>query len=697
LQLAQEEQVGVSKEEMGQLMVALVTSLESKGSLEQTGSTRDAGELDGEPKVNMGELFRPTVAVETTRTSGSALDHGDIRVTLGIANDFPAGVQLEKVRVRFTRSTTSPGSSHPETSAARRESLSRNDSAHLDELALDARTNSGAVLQEDPVQTPTDDLPLRSECGQGNLSEGMALPWSDVARSSQDGEQEAELLLEERDVHLDEKTGVNLVFLHSGVPVGHYTCTGIECVLAGTTFRLLPPSALALAGFDIAVKESTVQVAIDGAPLLMPRPLSQVETLAVSIQANDDVVSNGTLELRVFKRGSRASVKGHDELDEGELEDADEGGAEEDCGVLLLGATLRGDAKLAHQQRHEEPSSVLSLALPPLPRGGSQSYLVSLAVPPLDHKDDSSEPEAETEDTASVVVRASVRYHRDGLDSSAPSATTEIRCAEASFRVLKPLTAVVRLKRVGSRVFASFALTCNAFVPVTLQAYQLLCPVSTADPAAALLRVEQDPNAKLRGTVLRPTDGVHLAFTLAASPELETEASAAWCSLQLRLSYGTDEAWQKAMTVRAPLAEVQGKRYRIDVLPRGQDATQAFTGEAVEATALEPVTFHVHVQEEVAQSNKRALESDASSLSLRLTESSERDWILVGKPLERFTLDPCSGAHAERRREFGTQKRLLAARAGSLRFPAFRLEVDGQAIPSARVHSQQSSRRVRVS
>ncbi|OWZ15013.1 Trafficking protein particle complex subunit [Phytophthora megakarya] len=544
LQLAQEEQVGVSKEEMGQLMIALVASLQHNG-------------------VNMGELFRPTVAVETTQTSGSALNHGDIRVTLGIANDFPAGVQLETVRVRFSRTSSSQSE------------------------GLDSQNN----------------------------------------------------------VHLDEKTGVNLVFLHSGVPVGHYTCTGIECILAGSTFHLLPPSALALASFEIAVKESTVQVAIDGAPLLIPRPLTQVETINVSIQANDDRVSNGTLELRIFKKIDKCNWNG---------------------------------------------------ALPTLPRGKSLLYVVFLAVPAIDYTEHCSEPEDNTE--SSITIHASVRYQRDAVNSKAPTSTIEIRCVEATFRVLQPLTEVVRLKRAGARIFASIALTCNPFAPIILQDYQLQCPGPVGDESvASLLSVEHDPNTKLRGTSLRPNDCVHLAFTLACSPDFDKEASGSYCLLQLNLKFGSDESWLKKMTVQVPLAEVEGRRYRIDVLPRGHEVAHTFTGEMVEANVTEPVTFQIHVQEEVSESNKVALTDETNALSLCLNESCERDWILVGKQLERFTFDPCSGSRGDRRREFSTQKRLLATHSGQLRFPIFRLEVNGQAIPAARVHCQQSSRRVIVS
>ncbi|KAG3103462.1 hypothetical protein PI125_g13851 [Phytophthora idaei] len=690
LQLAQEEQVGVSKDEIEQLMVALVDSLENNGT---GGNTIDSVEDYNEPRVNMGELFRPTVAVETTQSSGSALEHGDIRVTLGIANDFPAGVHLEKVRIRFTRMPITherPQQEEPTLASA---------SPYIKE-----KKTSPGFSGEQPIDTT---LPagLSSDNERNQLSrshdveaEVATILHKVIENVHKELKDDTELLLEESDVHLDEKTGVNLVFLHSGVSVGRYTCTGIECVLAGSTFRLLPASALALASFEIAMKESTVQVAIDGAPLLMPMPLAQVETVIVSIQANDDMVSNGTLELRVFKRASKSNQNGYTtQCDDEEVEDEDESGGEEECGIQLIEAKLRdeSDSDASSTNKDEEPSSMLSVALPTVPCGGFLSYVVTLAVPPTDQTDQSSEPEDENDNVSSVIIRASVRYHREATDASSPTTTTEIRCAESTFRVLQPLTEMVRLKRVGARIFASIALTCNPFIPVVIHDYKLVFSHKETHASVQSLTVEQDPNTKLRGIILRPSDCVHFAFTLACSPDFEKEASSSCCSLQLELKY--DEKWLKTVNVQLPLTEVEGKRYRIDVLPRGQDVVHTFTDEVVEATASEPMTFQIHVQEEVSRSNKAALADDTSILSLCLNESSERDWILVGRQLERFTLDPCSGNHGDLRREFSTQKRLLATHLGQLRFPAFRLEVNGQTIPAASVHCQQSSRRVIVS
>ncbi|ETN09065.1 hypothetical protein PPTG_11118 [Phytophthora nicotianae INRA-310] len=680
LQLAQEEQVGVSKEEMEQLLVALVASLDNKSAGGNTVDSTEDNKISGsEPRVNMGELFRPTVAVETTRSSGSALEHGDIRVTLGIANDFPAGVHLEKVRIRFTRAPI--GHENPQ-----------NDEPLA---SMSRRVNEQETTPESRIVSAD----LSSDTEHDQLSEGRSVEaeiatilHKVVENVHNEIEYDTGLLLEENDVHLDEKTGVNLVFLHSGIPMGHYTCTGIECVLAGSTFRLLPPSALALASFDISAKESTVQVAIDGAPLLVPRPLAQVETVLVSIQANDDMVANGTLQVRVFKHTSKSNQTGymiHD--NDEELEEENESG-EEECGIQLIGAKL-GDSNISITD--EEPSSMLSVALPTLPRGGSLSYIVYLAVPPMNRIDRSSEPDDENDDVSSATIRASVRYHRGATGASSPTTTTEIRCAEATFRVLQPLTEMVRLKRVGARIFASIALTCNPCIPVLIQDYKMVFSHKDTDVPvqSALVTVEEDPNMKLRGTKLRPNDCVHFAFTLICSPDFEKERNSS-CSLQLELKY--DEAWLKTVNIQLSLAEVEGKRYRIDVLPRGHDTTHTLSDDTVEATASEPMTFQIHVQEEVSMSNKVALTDDSSVLSLCLNESSERDWILVGRQLERFTLDPCSGHHSDRRREFSTQKRLLATRTGQLRYPAFHLEVDGQSIPAARVHCQQSSRRVIV-
>ncbi|GMF22654.1 unnamed protein product [Phytophthora lilii] len=713
LQLAQEENVGVSKEEMEELMHTLVASLGKNAAKSEDHCAEEDDQMtDSVAKMNMDELFKPTVAVETTQTSESALQHGDIRVTLGITNEFPAGVHLEKVRVRFERVIVPeemPNHEMPQEERSLNPPREHNSSAHLDEL-ISAEAAAPDVSGNDDnesamVDVPLMNLPTSNDNEVANIVESSDNVDKAVPHSG-DHERVTEVLLEESNVHLDEKTGINLVFLHSGVPVGQYICTGIECILAGSTFQLLPPSSLATASFEIAARESTVQVLIDGAPLLIPTPSSDMETVSVSIQANDDTVSNGTLELRVFKRLSRRK---HDAClpqdDEEEGEGESESGGEEESGIQIIGASLRGQEKMIiiPDNQTEPPEGfckTFTVALPTLHRGSVLTYDLSLVVQPIDQLNHSNSDREDTfADDNSVTIMANVRYQRDGVtgNSSVPLATTEIRCAEAQFRVLQPLTESIRLKRVGSRIFVAVALACNDSIPVILQDYQLVCSEqgnggAEEDPP---LMVEQDPNTKLRGTRLRPRDCVHLAFTLASSPRFDTESGISFCTLQLHLQYGSDGTWQKTMSVRVPLAEVEGKRYRIDVLPRGQHSEHRFSGEMVEATSSEPVTFQVHVQEEKPQPNKAVLENDKNMMVLCLNESSERDWILVGKHLERFSLShPVGGS---RRRGFTTQKRLLATRTGQLRFPSFQLEVNGQIVPAARVHYQQGSRRVIVS
>ncbi|RLN71003.1 hypothetical protein BBJ28_00002503 [Nothophytophthora sp. Chile5] len=728
LQLAQEEQAGVGKEEMEQLMRALVASLEGDqvgGGGREPKEEGDDG--SGKAKMNLGELFRPSVAVETTQTSGNVLDHGEIRVTLGITNDFPAGVHLETLRVRFKKEPPSPhadGVSSPQQRGPQKEAT------HLDDLVLDADAKPAVVIEDDSGHNTVEHLEpseqphavsCESSVGRNSASAtGVATPFTPREGASKEEEEAAVVLLEESNVYLDEKTGVNLVFLHSGVPVGRYTCTSVECVITGNAFRLLPPSALALAGFEIAARESTVQVAIDGARLLMSGSSPKRETITVSVAAHDDVVANGILELRVFRRVLRGGegdfLEGDD--DDDEPQNGYGSGGEEDCGIQLLSARQRGvsasasteDIDLMTEQDNqsgvrdlEGPNrgeNMLSVALPTLPRGGTLVYDISLLVPPIEPLGDDSD--LGDRDDASVTVCALVRYQRDRADtpSSAVTTTTEIRRTEVQFRVLQPLAEKIRLKRAGQQLFASIALTCNAHMAVVLRDYRLLCSSQLTDAPgteASLLTVAQDPNARLRGTALRPRDRVHLAFTLVCSPDFDQKANDCSCLLQLDLSFAGDEdgaTWQKTMVVPVVLAGVEGQQYRIDVVPKGHEDELATSAEAIEVAGTEPVTFQIRVQERVAQVNSAEAEDE---LVLCLDESSERDWILVGKQLERFALSSTSESNGEHRRVFATQKRFFATRAGRLRFPAFRLEINGQTAPAARVLCQQSCRRVFVS
>uniref|UniRef100_A0AAV1TQP6 TRAPPC10/Trs130 N-terminal domain-containing protein n=1 Tax=Peronospora matthiolae TaxID=2874970 RepID=A0AAV1TQP6_9STRA len=682
-------QEGQDNEGMAQLMVALLACGGDGKGVVLDGNCSNLG---SGPNVTMNELFRPMLAIETCQTSGSALGEGDVCVTLAIANDYSVGVRFDRVRVRFTRTTGLCKNS------------ATNGLSHFDSPRWNEGTNVDACVENGNGKALDAKLVHETDCRSfnGTFQAESAIASGGVVENVR--EQNIELLLEKSDVHVNEKTSVNLVFRHAGVPMGQYTCTGTECVLAGSTFCLLPSRALSLARFEICAKESIVKVAIHGAPLLVPRPLPEVETVVVSIQASHDPVVDGVLEVRAFRQiGGRnvnsCIMQGCDEVEEGKSSSVEE------RGIQLIGIQLVNETKLADTKshdgtqsnyvaRHEESNSFLSIALPKLLRGDSLRYTVSLALPHTLSADSSSDVAGEDDNANRVIIQARVRYQRHRMVSSTLTTATEVRCAESTFRALQPLKEIVRLKRVGMRIFVSVALVCNRFVSIVLQEYQLRCPIQIGNHSP-LVTVEHDPNAKLRGTTLHPNDRLHLAFTLACCTDFEKKAFDSYCSLQLDVKFGGDETWLKTVTVRLPLTDVEETCYQIDVLPEDRDDVQMYTGDIIEISASEPVTFQVRVHEELTKSNEATTANSRSALYLRLDESSERDWILLGKQLERFTFDPCSGSHDDdRRREFRTQKRLLATRSGLLRFPAFCLEVSGNAIPAARVYCQQSCRQV---
>ncbi|CAI5731706.1 unnamed protein product [Hyaloperonospora brassicae] len=544
LQLAQKGQDNGSNERMAQLMVAHLARHDSrKAASEVVVSAGDIGSLRSDPAMGMDELFKCTLAVETALTGGSVLEHGDICAALAIASAFPGNVLFDKVCVRFAK-TICP-----------RKTLATKASSDCEYPGLNESIDVDACVVSIAEKASGDTLAHEINCRHSNRTVMVeSATTCDDATENVHG-QDTELILEKNDVHVDDKTGVSLVFRHADVPVGQYTCTGVECVLAGNTFCLLSPSALPLVDFEICAEGSAIEVAIDGAPLLVPRPFAEVETVAVSIEANNDTATNG---------------------------------------------------------------------------------------------------------------------------------------------VLDPLTETVRLKRVGMRIFASITLVCNPFISIVLQGYRLRCPGQAGNHPS--IRVEQDLNAKLRGSTLQPDDRLHLAFTLACSTDFEKAVSDSYCALQLDITFGGNETWLKTLTVRVPLTAVIGRCYRIDIRPEGQDDVQMYTGKIVETSASKPVTFQVRVQEETKKSNEATTANDdRTTLSLRLDESSEHDWILLGKQLERFHFDRCSQSHDEDWRKFETQKRFLATRSGLLRFPAFLLEVDGNPVPAARVYCQQSCRQVLAS
>jgi hypothetical protein len=62
----------------------------------------------------------------------------------------------------------------------------------------------------------------------------------------------------ESSVFLCEKASVDLEFFQRGLGVGHYVCSGVDCVLAGNTFNLTRGAALSL-GFEIPRLDARVR------------------------------------------------------------------------------------------------------------------------------------------------------------------------------------------------------------------------------------------------------------------------------------------------------------------------------------------------------------------------------------------------------------------------------------------------------
>lgn len=150
---------------------------------------------------------------------------------------------------------------------------------------------------------------------------------------------------------------------------------------------------------------------------------------------------------------------------------------EEDCGIKFLNAQSH-DLKATEGsdgsvKKWEDACSSFTLALPELQRGGVLTYTVLLEVPSIELE---SETDTE-EDAAAITIAAKVRYQRGVTSSSSTgTSTSETRNAEFTCRVMQPLTNVVRLKRVGARIFLAVSLTCNPLLPITLRGYKLLFP-----------------------------------------------------------------------------------------------------------------------------------------------------------------------------------------------------------------------------
>ncbi|KAI9913073.1 hypothetical protein PsorP6_005720 [Peronosclerospora sorghi] len=479
------------------------------------------------------------------------------------------------------------------------------------------------------------------------------------------GQDATVFMLEERNVCFQEHSGLTLVFRHSRVPRGHYICSQMEGVLAGISFPLVSSRAQALARFEMAPKETTVALEIKGAPILMRQPVAAVEIIAIEVRANNDLVVDGVLEVRIENCRVNRSDKSFD---------ADE----EACGIQLIGIQVLGEATASSFDVNPSKTS-LRLGVPTLCRHETLQCRVSLElnVPARCWE--------RFEDDCRFLVRASLCYHREGTRTSSSDVTTRaIQRAASSFRVLEPLRARVRLQRVATKLFTSIQLVSNPFVPLVLVDYQLHWPERGHD-ASRLVVVETDPNTNVRGTKLCPNAELQLAFTLATSPAFD-QATDGTCHLKLALQDGEDDAtWhQTTMVVPISLAEVTGTLYRIDI------GHEERPDDLVDTCVPDPVTFRLCVQEQMARRGTPL----APDCYLWLDESSHEDWIVLGKSCERFVFAASTGTHC---REFTTRKRLVPTRMGLVRFPAFRLQVNGQLIPHARVHCPQTSRHVLLS
>uniref|UniRef100_K3XA51 TRAPPC10/Trs130 N-terminal domain-containing protein n=1 Tax=Globisporangium ultimum (strain ATCC 200006 / CBS 805.95 / DAOM BR144) TaxID=431595 RepID=K3XA51_GLOUD len=735
LGITQDAKTEIGRAYLEKMMHTLVQSLDHNPV---KNSANGAG-----AKMKMGELITPSLAIETIQTTtNSDLDHGDVRVTLCVSNRFPAGIHIETLHVRFCRSNRpataraayehddeKPMSQEMDASSGRNlDSSSKeiprlhslvledDDAGEDDSVALNPHTDVdhdvvheqqlGSIGLTAAAKNPNEASPgeqdsvpeqqrkalvdtreaFPSSDGDGALS-CLEIPSADIVdNDGVDDVDEDILIFEENNVYLYEKASVHLVFLHGGLEVGQYVCTGIDCVLAGNSFNLMSASELEHIAFEIPCRESTLRITIDGPPLLTPQTIEQI---SITIDAHKDAVSDGGV-LEIFS--SRSTFDDIKFL-MAELQTKDSSSP--------TARTL--DASSA------EASEKLALIIPPLALGERLTYRVWLVV-------DDVAPEEQL--VPFTTVSASLRYqHVTGTESN-----VAVRRAEAAFQILYPLAEQIRLKLVDTRVFVAISLTCNSEHSVRLRDYRLQFRDADGNntkavDAAAALTMLQDPNGRLRGTKLRPGETVHLAFTLncpssdamgfpdEAQLHLDLQYESGVCavgdqvsdSLQQRQAAYSPAGWESTNVVRIPFDDIKGTRYRIDVQPR------ADTKDNDEYNIGEQIMFSVVVHEcgatPSAQPDEKQDAGNGKQVLLCLDERSERDWILMGKQQELFELQsPADKDNEHQSRCFATQKRLIPTRVGRVRFPAFHVRQHGaeDRTPSERVLYPQSAKEVLV-
>ncbi|KAF1321914.1 hypothetical protein FI667_g11607, partial [Globisporangium splendens] len=733
LGITQDAKAEIGRAYLEKMMHTLVQSLDQNQDKKSNAGGASA-------KMKMGELITPSLTIETMQTTtGSDLDHGDVRVTLCVSNRFPAGIHIETLHVRFCRSSRpatarvasecddeKPRSQEMDASSGRNLDSSSKELPRLHSLVLEgdnpgegesvapnptnadhaflhgqplgsiglttAATNPNEASPDEPdsapeqqrkplIDTEMTDGTLPSSGGDGTLSL-LEIPPADIVDNDGDDDEDI-LIFEESNVYLYEKASVHLVFLHGGLEVGQYVCTDIDCVLAGNSFNLMSTSELEHVAFEIPRRESTLRIAIDGPPLLTPQTIEQI---CITIDAHKDTVSDGGI-LEIFSSGGAFD------------------------GVKFLMAELQTKVSSSPTARKLDASSVeaserLSLSIPPLALGERLTCRVWLIV---------NDVAPEEELVPFTTVSASLRYqHVTGVETNVAA-----RRAEAAFQILYPLAERIRLKRVDSRVFAAISLTCNSEHSVYLRDYRLIFPDAEGNDGrtnVAALSTLQDPNGRLRDTKLRPGETVHLAFTLNC-PSSDAIGFPDEALLHLDLQYESgvyaigDQAsdsqqqaascsptgWKSTCVVRIPFDGIKGMRYRIDVQPRAgaKDNDEYNVGEQI----VFSVVVHEYGATTSAQPDEEQDTSNGNQVLLCLDERSERDWILVGKQQELFELQGLVERGSEcQSRCFATQKRLIPTRVGRVRFPAFHLRQGGaeDRTPSERVLCPQSAKEVLV-
>lgn len=658
LDSAQEAKAEVGRTFLAELMDSIVQGVHAQGARREEATPCTT-------KMNMGVLIQPTVRVETMQTSRSNdLDHGEIRVTLTVDNRFPAGIHMDKLRVRFARrddreegvSHDVEGHNRGDTSEGHASSDSAQALPRLHSLVLDDGATTSDMVQGDMVQLTTS--PAGSSVQEEEMSDisiddqldklAPALAVTVAGASASD-----EFVLEETNVYLYEKASVNLVFLHRDVDVGAYVCTSVECVLASSAFPLLSVPALRKIEFSIPRRESTVQLSIAGPPLLMPRETYE-QCIHVCVASNKDTVTDGTLELSVARNDddlSQNSEAGLVQLTKATILD-------EDDNLNAFPVEIKDDETLVMLVPKLIPAQVLRVAL---------WFVVH----------ESQDEPREGEALEFTFVTAFRYQHMTKSDWS-----VGVRRAELSVRVAAPMTAQIQLKRIGGdaqdRALAAVTLTCNEDIGLVLKDYA----VDTA--AAHGVQLLEDPNGHVRNQQIRPQEKMHLAFTLTCVDQTKVRELPVRVELEYESKTAAGSVWQTQLVVQIPLQTLLGPCYRIDVHPVSNEKT---------AMGGEYVTFHVHVQEFGCDQRSEDDSQDEERVLLCLDDASESDWILVGKQKELFAFQQDDDLYpSTSSRSFSTHKQALSIRVGRLRFPRFTLRSrNGQLTPPERLICHQSA------